>query len=799
MASSAASPLGTGKLVGASVLRVEDRRALMGKSQFVDDVRLSGTLAIAFVRSPYAHARILRVDATTARAHPGVHKVFTAEELEGSAAVMRVEWDPASRSPQHKTCEWPVLARDKVRFVGEAVAAIVADDRYVAEDAAELVEIDYEPLEPVVDMERALDAASPLVHDEWGDNVLVAVKAEFGDVARAFAEADVVIAERFTTGRHTALPMEGRACLAIYEPASGQLTFWSSSQIPHVLRTHLAQILDFPEHRLRVIAPDVGGGFGLKAHVFPEEVVTAYASRALGCTVKWIEDRRESLIASLHAKHQVVNVELALRGDGTMLAMRSRCLSDIGAYTEHPWSSGLEAGVTASAMPGPYRIAAYGFEAISIATNKTTIGAYRGVGMPSAVFAMERMVDLAAHRLALDPAELRRRNMIRREDHPYTNVLGFQVESGSHQESLAKALAMIGYQDFRAQQKAARAAGRMIGLGIASYIETTAPGTAGWLAMGLRMAGYETATVRMDRAGKVTVLVGTHSHGQSHETTFAQIAADQLGVALEDVRVVFGDTEAVPYGWGTGGSRSAVVGGGATMKASAAVREKILRIASRRGEIPPGELDLASGFVVRRADGAALAPIAEIARQAYLPAGADFQREEPGLETTASYEPPLMTHANSTHIATVEIDSGTGQIKILRYVVVEDCGRIINPMVVDGQIQGGVAQGIGTAMLEQIVYDDNGQVLTGTLMDYLAPTATDVPRVEIAHIESPSPFTLGGFKGMGEGGAIAPGAAISNAVADAISAQGASVTDIPLTPERVLSIIDQSRSKDSAR
>ncbi|HVO89706.1 MAG TPA: xanthine dehydrogenase family protein molybdopterin-binding subunit, partial [Casimicrobiaceae bacterium] len=539
MAGNAASPIGTGKLVGASVRRVEDRRALMGKSQFVDDLRLLGTLAIAFVRSPHAHAKILRVDASAARAHPGVHKVFIAEDLKGSAAAMRVEWEPTSRSPQHKTCEWPVLARGKARFVGEAVAAVVADDRYVAEDAAELVEVDYEPLDPVVDMERALESASPLVHDEWGDNILVAVKAEFGEVARAFAEADVVVSERFSTGRHTALPMEGRACLASYEPASEQLTFWSSSQIPHVLRTHLAQILDFPEHRLRVVAPDVGGGFGLKAHVFPEEIVTAYASRELGCPVKWIEDRRENLIASLHAKHQVVNTELALRNDGTILGMRSRCLSDIGAYTEHPWSSGLEAGVTASAMPGPYKIAAYGFEALSIATNKTTIGAYRGVGIPAAVFAMERTIDIAAHRLAIDPAELRRRNMIRREDHPYTNVLGFQIESGSHQESLAKALEMIGYEDFRAQQKTARDGGRLMGLGIASYVETTAPGTAGWLAMGLRMAGYETATVRMDRAGKVTVLVGTHSHGQSHETTFAQIAADQIGVALDDVRVVF--------------------------------------------------------------------------------------------------------------------------------------------------------------------------------------------------------------------------------------------------------------------
>jgi carbon-monoxide dehydrogenase large subunit len=785
----AQTPAGTGKLVGARVRRVEDARILLGKTQYVDDVRIPGTASIAFVRSPYAHARVLKIDPAAARANPGVLAVLTADDLPEKSRVLRLKWDPAMPSPPHRVVEWPVLADGIVRFVGEAVAAVVAEDRYLAEDAAELVEVDYEPLEPVVDMERALETCSPLVHQEWPDNVLQSAGAEFGAVSSAFASADLVISERFLTGRHTALPLEPRGCLAAYDAAAELLTMWSSTQIPHILRTNLAAILGIAENRVRVIAPDVGGGFGLKAHVFPEDIVTAHAARITGRPVKWIEDRRENLIASLHAKHQIVTASLALDRDGMILGLRARCLSDIGAYTEFPFSSGLEAGVAAAAMPGPYKIPAYQFEAVSIATNKASVGAYRGVGMPVAVFVMERLIDIAARRLALDPAELRMRNMIRREDHPYTNIVGFQIESGSHREALAKALGMLGYEEFRARQAALRSQGGYIGVGIASYIETTAPSTAGWMMLGMRMGGYETATVRVDRAGMVTVLVGTHSHGQSHQTTFAQIAADELGVALDDVRIEFGDTAKIPYGWGTGGSRSAVVGGGATMNAAAVMREKILRIAARAAEIPGEDLELRNRAVVRKSSGEILMTIAEAARLAYLPPSGHFAGEQPGLEVTETYEPPLMTHANSTHVVTVEVDADTGQVRLDRYIVVEDCGTMINPMVVDGQIQGGVAQGIGSAILEQIVYDGDGQILTGTLMDYLAPTATDVPRVEIAHLESPSPYTLGGIKGMGEGGAIAPPGALANAIADALAPFGARVNEIPLTPQRVAELI----------
>ena len=789
----ASSQGGTGKMVGAQVRRVEDPRVLLGKSQYVDDLDLPNSLALAFVRSPYAHARIVSIDVGTAQTQPGVQFVLTGADIAEAIKPLRVEYEPA-KAPTHKPCDWPVLAQEKVRFVGEAVAAVVATDRYVAEDAAGLIDVEYEPLVPVSDVEQALATDAPLVHEEWGDNVMQTLQAEIGDVTKAFQEADCVVSERLTTGRHMALPMETRGCVASFEPATDTLTVWSSTQVPHVLRSHIALVLDFPEHHIRVVAPDVGGGFGQKGHLFPEEAVAAHLARRLGRPVKWIEDRRENLAASLHAKQQAVQAELAVRQDGTILGIRGRFIGDVGAYSEYPWGSAFEAGHAASSMPGPYKTPTFSFEAVSVATNKTTIGVYRGVGLPIGVLTMERLMDLAAQKLGLDPAEIRLRNMIRKEEHPYTTIIGAEVESGSHRESLQKALDILGYQECRAEQQRARAQGRYLGIGIGCYLEGTAPSSAAFASMGLNLGGYESATVRMDVAGKVTVLVGTHSHGQSHETTLAQVAADELGVPLADIKIIEGDTNAVPYGMGTWGSRSAVTGGGAISRASQKLRNKMLRIASRMTEVPDDDLELAEGTIRRRADATPLMPIKELAHRVLVQAGNLPRDEEPGLDATAHYEPPPSTHANATHIALVEVDSDTGKVTLLRYIVVEDCGTIINPTVVDGQIQGGVAQGIGTALYEHALYDENGQFLTGTLMDYLIPTAIDVPQVEIGHIESPSPHTPHGIKGVGEGGAIAPPAAIANAVADALAPFDVRVDAIPLTPERVLGWIEQRQA-----
>ena len=783
---------GTGKMVGAQILRVEDPRFLLGKSCYLNDIQLPGALAIAFVRSPHAHAHVRRVDVSAARAYPGVSTVLTHADVAEAIAPLRVEYD-RTKAPSQKPCDWPVLAQGKVRYVGEPVAAVVAADRYIAEDAASLVEVEYEPLEAVWDAESASVSGAPLVHEEWGDNVMQTMQAEIGEVARAFDDADCVVEERFVTGRHMALPMETRGCAASYEAVGGVLNVWSSTQVPHVLRSELSHLLRFPEHRIRVVAPDVGGGFGLKAHVFGEEAVVAFLSWRLQKPVKWVEDRREHLSASLHAKHQVVRASLALKKDGTILGMRGRFLSDVGAYSDFPWGSGFEAEHAASSMPGPYKVPAFRFEAVSVATNKATAGVYRGVGLPIGVFVTERLLDLGAERLGIDPAEIRLRNMIRKEDHPYTTIVGNTIESGSHRESLTMALEMLGYREFREHQRRMREQGPYLGVGIGCYVEGTAPNSRSLQAAGLPVAGYESATVRMDADGKVTVLVGTHSHGQSHETTLAQVAADELGVPLSHVKVIEGDTTIVPFGWGTWGSRSAVTGGGSVSIAATKVREKLLRLTSQLSEIPEQDLELGAGMVRRKADCAVIVAISDIARRFLITPGNLPKDFEPGLEATAHYEPPAVTHANAAHVATVEVDVETGQVRILRYIVVEDCGTIINPLVVDGQIQGGVAQGIGTALYEQLVYDENGQFLTGTLMDYLAPTAVDVPRVEIGHIESPSPYTPLGIKGMGEGGAIAPPAAIANAVADALRPLGAQIREIPLTPERVLRSIDRAR------
>ncbi len=783
------TPGTTAKFLGARVRRVEDPRVLLGRATFVDDVRLPNTLAIAFVRSPYAHARIVSIDVESARKAPGVHAVLTSAEAEKLVPALRMEHRASFPAPPCRSVEWPVLAKGKTRFVGEAVVAIAAENRALAEDAAATVEIEWEEIEPVTDPERAQEPGASRVHEEWPDNIFQTVEFSAGEVADAFSRADVVITERFRTGRHMALPMEGRGIVASFDVAAQVLTVWASTQMPHVLRAEIARVIGGAENSVRVIATDVGGGFGLKSHVFPEELLVAALARQLGRPVEWIEDRREHLIAAQHAKDQIVRAELAVAKDGTMLGLRAHITCDIGAYTEYPWRT-FEANVTAMSLPGPYKIPAYQYTTVSVATNKCSVGAYRGVGQPIGAFVIERLVDIAAERLGIDRIEMRLRNMIAREEHPYTNVTGDQIESGSHRECLRKAVEMI------SKGRSSGASGDSLrrGVGFASYIEMTAPSSMVWQTLGPPGSGSEPAMVRMETDGSVTVALGTNSQGQSHETVFAQVAADVLGVEAEKVRVIQGDTAATPRGWFAGGSRVAVVSGGAVIRAAEKVRDKILRAASRMTEIPAGDLEIRGGAVCRASDGAPLALLRDVAEAIWIGRAGLPPEEDQSLEFTVRYEPPPLTHSNACHAAEVEVDIETGKVTILRYVVVEDCGTILNPAVVDGQIHGGVAQGIGGALYEEVVYDENGQILTGTLMDYLPPTAPDVPRVEIAHIETPSPFTVRGIKGMGEGGAIAPPAAIANAVADALREFAPRVNRIPLTPERVLAMIaDKAR------
>jgi carbon-monoxide dehydrogenase large subunit len=769
---------------GAAVKRLEDPRLLLGRARYAADVVLPGMVEVAFLRSPHAHARILRIDASAARAHPGVIAVFTAADLPSDLGPMRVEHDPQGGGAPFRTSERPLLAGEAVRFVGEAVAAVIACDRATAEDALALVEVAYAPLPAVVDAEAALAPGAPRLHPAWRGNLFQETGAVIGEVDAAFGSAHLVVSATFRTGRHMALPLEARACVAAPDEGGDGLVIWSSTQMPHVVRGEIARALRVAEARVRVVATDVGGGFGLKAHIFPEDVLVPFWARRLGCPVRWIEDRLEHMSAAMHAKQQVIAARLALDTDGTIIALSADVVCDMGAYAEHPWPN-FEATVTTMTMPLAYRIPAYAFTTRTVATNKTPSGAYRGIGQPLAVFALERLMDRAARRLGLALDEIRRRNMVADDAYPHPTIIGSAIESGSHRQALDRALEAVGgLEAFRREQAEALASGRRIGLGLGCYVEVSAPPSAMWQMMGPRIGGFEPASVRMEADGSVTVSVGISSQGQSHATTFAQLAADTLGVPLDRVRVVQGDTASSPRGTVAGGSKGAVVVGGAVLKASGVLADRLLAAAARRAQTSPDRLRLAGGAVRHVEDDREIMTVEMLADAIWL--GRVPLDGGIGLEAIAQYEPAGISHSNATHLAIVEVDDETGQVRILRYVVVEDCGKLINPTVVAGQIQGGVAQGIGTALYEEVAYDADGQILTGTLADYLVPGAGDVPRAEIHHIETPSPFTEGGIKGTGEGGAIGPPAAIANAIADAFGPADLDIAELPITPERLL-------------
>jgi aerobic carbon-monoxide dehydrogenase large subunit len=778
--------VGLPRLVGARVARREDPRLLTGQGSYVDDHRPARMLYAAFLRSPHAHARIRRLDASAALALPGVAAVLTGEDIARWSKPVRA----ASKTPNVKTTSYPTLALGKVRHVGEAVAMVAAESRYVAEDAVERIVVEYEPLPVVRDVESALDPASPVLHDEAQTNLLVSREFVRGDVDAALAGAAVVVRERFRFHRHTPVCMENRGCLGEYATASGALTLRSSAQCPGLVRDVLADLLDIPEHLIRVIANDVGGGFGAKASLYPEEIATCVMARRLGRPVKWIGDRREDLLATTHAWDEIVDAELGLNQDGTIVGLRAEVTVDVGGYSIYPWTAAIEPVQTISFLPGPYRVPTYRGRARGFATNKAPLGPYRGVGRPPAVFVIEGLMDRAARRLGLDPTEIRLRNFIRDEDFPYKSPSGIVWDRSSFTESLRKAREALDYKAARDEQARARAAGRWVGIGIASYVELTGIGSAIPVSPGMPVStGTEAATIRFDPAGKVTAVFGVASHGQGLETTLAQIVADEVGVPIEDVRVVHGDTDASPYGTGTYASRSLVLAGGAAILAGRSVREKMLVIAGHLLEADPADVTLADGRYAVRGMPDRSVTVRQIARAAYSGAKQLPKGLEPGLEATRFYDPYYGTASNATHAAMIEIDRATLEVKTLRYVVVEDCGRMVNPLIVDGQVHGGVAQGIGAALLEEIVYDDQGQLLSGTLMDYVVPSACEIPTMEVHHVQTPSPVALGGFRGMGEGGTIGAPAAIANAVADALAPLQIEIAELPVTPERLFRLI----------
>jgi carbon-monoxide dehydrogenase large subunit len=773
-------------LIGARVPRVEDARFLAGQGRYVADLARPGLLHVAFARSPHAHARLRRIDTTRARVLPGVIACMTGDEMATQIRPVRAE----SRMRGYRTTEYPALAHGKVRFVGEAVAVVVAENRYLAEDAAEAIDIDWDPLDAVYDPEMALLAGTPLVHEGAGSNGLVERTFSQGDADAALASARLVVGDRFRVNRHAAITIENRACLAEWEAGTQSLTLWSSTQVPGLVRDLLADLLGLPAHRVRVVAPDVGGGFGVKSALYPEEIVVSALARRLGRPVRWVGDRREDLLTSTQAWDEIVEAELGVAADGTIRGLRARVVADIGAYSIYPWTASIEVIQVISFLPGPYRVPHYRGAGTGVATNKAPMGPYRGVGRPVSTFVTESLLDRAARRLGLDPVEIRRRNMIGPEECPYRSPSGVVWDTATFRETLEGACTKADYTALRAEQAQARAVGRHLGIGVASYVELTGVGSAIPVSPGSTIAtGTEGVTLRVDPGGTVTASFGLACHGQGHETSLAQVVAEEVGVRLADVRVVHGDTAASPSGTGTYASRSAVLGGGAAILAGRVLREKIVAIAAHQLEASPEDVEIADGCIAVRGAGGRAVTLRDVAQAAYggtrrLPKGM-----EPGLETTRFYDPYFGTASNATHLAVVEVDPSTYEVSLRTLVVVEDCGRIINPLIVEGQTVGGVAQGVGAALLEELIYGPEGQLLTGSLMDYLVPTACEIPRVDVQHLDRPSPTTLGGFKGAGEGGTIGAPAAIANAVADALAPLGVEISEMPITPERLFRLL----------
>jgi carbon-monoxide dehydrogenase large subunit len=780
------------RLVGARVKRREDPRLMTGSGTFVDDIRLPGMLHVAFVRSDYAHALITGIDVSAALATPGVVAVLTAEDLDGLILPVLAQ----SQSPGYQASFTPALAKDKVRYVGDPVAAVVAESRAEAEDGAEVVYVDYDPLPVVVTIEDALAAQAPRVHDDVAGNLYNHFRETTGDVAAAFGQADQVVELAVSNQRVTALPMETRGIVATWDRTSEDLTIWVSHQAPHLFRTGVAKFASVPESRIRVISPDVGGGFGAKLVVYQEDLVTVAAARLVNRPVKWIADRREDLLTTMQGRDQHHVIEAAIDADGVVLGLRADISADNGAYAPWPYTAALDAGQSSENLTGPYTIAAYERTVSSVATNKTQMGPYRGVGRVAAAFSIELLMEEIARRLDVEPLEIRRRNVVR--TYPYDTAGGLRFESGSSAESLDLMEELLDLKALRAEQRELRERGKFRGVGFSAVVEHNSLGPQQVAQKGTEIGmGLESALLRIEPDGDATLIVGTHSQGQGHETTFAQIVADELGIDIERIRVRFGDTAVAPYGLGTWASRSLVYAGGATILASGDIREKMREIAAHALEVDPDDLVLEhGGFSVRGVPSASIS-VQQIARLANHGPHLLPPHIEPGLQSSRWYRAPDPgSFSNSLHAAVVEVDVQTGQVRFERYIVIEDCGRVVNPTVVEGQVIGGVAQGIGQALLEEIAYDEIGQPLATTLLDYLVPLATDVPRVEVVHLESPSPHTIGGFKGMGEGGAINAPAAVVNAINDALAPFGIAARHTPITPDWIVSALRDARRNE---
>lgn len=763
---------------------------MTGTGTYTDDVKLPGMAYAAVYRSAYAHARLTKVNVTQAKKAPGVLAVYTGQDIKDLVNPVPCAWnvpDCDLKVPPH-----PLLAYERVRYVGDGIALVVAASRAAARDAIDLIDVDYEPLDAEVDPEKATKKGAPQLHGEVPSNIAFTWRVAGGDAQKAFAEAAVKVEQRLLHPRLQPTAIEPRAAVASYNPATEQLTIWSTSQNPHIHRFLCSVMLKLPEHRIRIISPDVGGGFGSKIPVYADEALVGFAAKELGQPVKWTEDRSENYKATIHGRDHVQYAELCGTKDGTITGLRAKVYAGLGAYASTA-APGVPTILHGLMYSGPYTIPNIDGTVYGVYTNGTPVDAYRGAGRPEATYLIERLVDLYARRIGMDPVEVRRKNLIPKDKFPYAVATGLTYDSGNYQGALDKALAMLDYRAFRAEQGRARKEGRYLGVGVTTYCEICGLGpsqVAG--AVGFGGGLYDSALVRVYPTGVVQVYIGVRPHGQGEETTFAQVVADEFGIPIENVQIVAGDTEATPQGWGTYGSRSTAVGGAAVKVAAQRVKEKAKKIAAHLLEANEADLEWKDGkFVVRGSPDQAksfgdLALMANVAWN--MPEGV-----EPGLEATAFFDPSNFVYPFGTHICTVEVYPETGEVEILRYIAVDDCGPQINPMIVEGQVHGGVIQGIGEALQETAVYDEDGQLLTGTMMDYAVPKASQMPRMEVAHTATPTQVNPLGVKGVGETGTVASVGTVVNAVCDALAPLGIQHIDKPLTPARVWAALEQAK------
>ena len=781
-------------IFGSAIKRREDPRLITGAATYTDDVKLPGLTYAAFLRSPYAHARLTRVDVSAATRAPGVVAVYTGADIKDRVTPVPCAWNPPNcnlKVPPH-----PLLAYDKVRYVGDGVAMVVATSRAAARDAIDLIEADYEPLEGGVDPEKMAAAGAPQLHEEVPDNIAFTWVVSGGDAEAAFRDAEVAVEERIVQQRLLPTAMEARAAVASYNKSSGQLTLWVTSQNPHIHRFLCSVMLRLPEHRLRVIAPEVGGGFGSKIPAYPDEALVSLAAMDLGRPVKWAEDRSENYKSTIHGRDHVEYVELCGTRDGRITGLRTRVYAGLGAYASTA-GPGIPTILHGLVYPGPYTIPNVHGTVYGVYTAGTPVDAYRGAGRPEAAYLLERLVDIFARRIGMDPVEVRRKNFIPADRFPYNTATGLIYDSGNYAPALDKAVRIADYAGFRRQQEEARRQGRWLGIGVVSYLEICGLGpsqVAG--AVGFGGGLYDSAIVRVYPTGVVRVYIGASPHGQGEETTFAQIVAEEFGYPVENIEIVHGDTETTPQGWGTYGSRTTAVCGSAVKVAAQRVKEKAKKIAAHLMEANEQDIEWKDGrFSVRGSpdQGKGMAEVALMANVAWnMPEGV-----EPGLEATAFFDPTNFVYPFGSHVCTVEVDAETGEVKVLRYVAVDDCGPHINPMIVQGQIHGGVVQGLGEALQEICIYDDSGQLATGTMMDYAVPKATQMPRIETDNTVTPSPVNPLGVKGCGEAGTIASAACLVNAVCDALAPLGIRHIDKPLTPARVWSAMQAARQSSA--